>query len=171
MVLHCKWATPWLSSITQPLCGLCCVLRDKRVDTTLKTIPKKGGSQLLLWFFNLSFHFHTFIRVCIGIAERIGHCCFGRKVSEEKRSGFGVLVFECAFSTTLILKSPFLPFSPAHTVIGVFWHSTCHTIFFHSSLSHSCVLLFATLILWPLLMTSSASSSMQQATLCKHTLK
>ena len=68
-----------------------------------------------------------------------------RDIWEKER--FLCFGFDYAFSTTLTLKNPFLPLFPTHTVIGVFWPSTCHTIFFHSSLYHSCVLLFATLIL------------------------
>ena len=39
-----------------------CVLRDKRVDTTVKTNSKEGSQPLLWFFFNLSFPFDTFIK-------------------------------------------------------------------------------------------------------------
>ena len=149
-----------------------CGLRDKRVDTTLKTISKSWVTAVVVVFqFVIHFsHIHKGF-ICVSfIGQSMVSGVFGRKEKRGKE-WFLCFGFDCAFSTTLTLKTPFLSFFSAHTVIGVFWPSTCHTIFFHSSLCHSCVLLFATLILWPLLMTSSASSSMQQATLCKQTLK
>ena len=90
--------------------------KEKRVDTRLKTISKKVVTAIVV-VFQIVIHFshiHTGF-ICVSfIRQSMVSGVFGRKEKRGKE-WFLCFGFDCAFSTTLTLKNPFLLLFSSHT--------------------------------------------------------